>query len=103
MTERSGSVSFWLNKIPDWDSEPLSWAVIEPGKRAQAQTSLGSYIVEVRSDNKSYSLRFSSGADERICPIRFTASNRVVWEAEDHLRRLQAQQHQPVRLKEPRW
>jgi hypothetical protein len=99
---RLASADFWLNKINTWDDQ-LSWSVVEPDKQAQAQTALGTYVVEVRPDNKSYQLRFTSVAGERVCPTRFTASNRVAWEAEDHFRRLQAQQQQPTRLKAPVW
>jgi hypothetical protein len=93
---------FWLKTVNDW-TDKLSWSIVELDKRAQARTALGTYIIEVQSDNKSYRLRFTSEVDERVCPIRFTASNRVAWEAEDHFRRLQAQQQRPIRLKAPRW
>jgi len=89
-------------EFADWSDE-LSWSVVEPGKQAQAQTALGTYIIEVRPDNNSYVLRFTSGVNERVCPTRFTASNRIVWEAEDHFRRLRAQEQQPSRLKAPVW
>jgi hypothetical protein len=91
-----------LSNLSMWDQE-LSWSIVEPD-RAQAQTALGTYIVEPRPGNKSYQLRFTSaGASERVCPTRFTASNRIVREAEDHFRRLQAQQQQSSRLKAPSW
>ena len=77
----------------------LSWSIVEPDKRAQAQTVAGTYVVEPRPNNKSYQLKFISEAGERVCPTRFTASNRIAWEAEDHFRRLQ----QPSRLKAPLW
>jgi hypothetical protein len=89
--------SYFLNTISDWGGLP--WLIVEPGKRAQAQTPLGTYVAEVQTDNKSYRLSFN----ERACPTRFTASNRVAWEAEDHYRRLQAQQHQQPRMKPPKW
>jgi hypothetical protein len=91
-----------LNGIVDW-ADNLSWSIVEPSKQAQAHTALGIYIAEVQSDNKSYRLRFTSEANERVCPTRFTAINRIAWEAEDHFCRLQAQQRQPARLKPPRW
>ena len=87
-----------LNHMNMWDRE-LSWSIVEPDKLAQAQTALGTYIVEPRPNNKSYQLKFISEAGERVCPTRFTASNRIAWEAEDHFRRLQ----QPSRLKAPLW
>jgi hypothetical protein len=90
-----------LNNVHAW-GEALSWST-ETDKLAQAQTALGTYIVEPRPNNKSYQLRFTSVAGERVCPTRFTASNRIAWEAEDHFRRLQAQQQQPSRLKAPAW
>jgi hypothetical protein len=90
-----------LNNVNEWGKE-LSWST-EADKLAQAQTALGTYIVEPRPNNKSYQLRFTSVADERVCPTRFTASNRIAWEAEDDFRRLQAQQQQPARLKAPAW
>jgi hypothetical protein len=91
-----------LNNLDMWGE--LSWSIVEPDKLAQAQTALGTYIVEPRSDNRSYQLRFiSAGASARACPTRFTASNRIVREAEDHFRRLLAQQQQPSRLKAPSW
>ena len=96
------NASYWLDKIANWDNA-LSWSVAVQGKQAEARTGLGTYIVEVRPDNRSYQLRFSSGTDERVCPTRFTASNRIAWEAEDHFRRLRAQQQQPSRLKPPVW
>jgi hypothetical protein len=78
-----------LSHMNMWDGE-LSWSVVKPDKLAQAQTALGTYIVEPRPDNKSYQLRFTSEASARVCPTRFTASNRIAWEAEDHFRRLRA-------------
>ena len=93
-----------LNHMSMWDQE-LSWSIVEPNKLAQAQTALGTYLVEPRPDNKSFQLRFTSAAGdgERTCPTRFTASNRIAWEAEDHFRRLRAQQQQSPRLKAPLW
>jgi hypothetical protein len=93
---------FWLNQITNWE-DSLSWSVVEPSRRAQARTALGIYIIDVQPDNKSYRLRLTSEAGERVCPTRFTASNRIAWEAEDHFRRLRAQQQQPARLKPPLW
>jgi hypothetical protein len=93
---------FWLKTVNDW-GDNLSWSIVEPDKRARAGTALGSYSIEVQSDNKSYRLRFTSEANERVCPTRFTAINRICWEAEDHFRRLRAQQQQPIRLKASRW
>ena len=90
-----------LNNMNEW-GEGLSWST-ETDKLAQAQTALGTYIVEPRPNNKSYQLRFTSVAGERVCPTRFTTSNRIAWEAEDHFRRLQAQQQQLSRLKAPAW
>jgi hypothetical protein len=91
-----------LNEIDGWE-DSLSWSVVESSKRAQARTALGIYIIDVQPDNKSYRLRFTSEAGERVCPTRFTAPNRIAWEAADHFRRLQAQQQQPARLKPPLW
>jgi hypothetical protein len=51
-----------------------SWSVVEPGKQAQAQIAFGTYFIEIRPDNKSYVLRFTSEAGERVCPTRFTAN-----------------------------
>jgi hypothetical protein len=98
----SPQLDFWLSTIDRWN-DTLTWSTVEIGKRAQAQTPLGTYIVEIRPNNKSYLLRFVSEAGERVCPNRFTASNRVAWEAEDHFKRLQAQQQQPVRMNPPKW
>jgi hypothetical protein len=67
---RLASADFWLNQIGQWDQEP-SWSIIEPDKQAQAQTALGTYVVEVQPDNKSFRLRFASDAGERVCPTRF--------------------------------
>jgi hypothetical protein len=95
-------LGFWLNSMAMWDAE-LSWSLVEPDKKAQAPTMSGTYIVEIGPNNKSYVLRFVSEAGERTCLTRFTAPNRVALEAEDHWRRLLAQQRQSTRLKPPAW
>jgi hypothetical protein len=103
------NISRWLDGVGDWSKE-LAWSITEPGKQVKAQTAFGTYIIAVRADDSStyggsYELRFASGsgAGDRVCPTRFTAINRVAGEAEDHYRRLQAQQKKPTRMKPPVW
>jgi len=76
----------------------LPWSITEEDKQAQAQTELGTYVIEY-TPGSHFRLRF----DERACPTRFTAINRVTDEAADHYRRLQAQQQPRSRLKPPVW
>ena len=101
MPRHRDDANFWLDRIAEWSEMP--WSIVEPGKRAQAQTPLGIYVVDVEPNNKFYVLRFIAEADEHTCPTRFTATNRVAWEADDHYRRLLAQQQQPARMKPPKW
>jgi hypothetical protein len=78
------------------------WAVVEPGKLIRAETQVGLYSIELQPD-LTLQLSFSSGSESRICPTKFQAINRVQWEADDHQRRLLAQQQRPVRMKPPKW
>jgi hypothetical protein len=80
----------------------LTWKIVEPGKLVRANTQVGSYDLELRADGKTFRLTFSSGSETRICPTKFQATNRARWEADDHHRRLLAQQP-PFRLKPPKW
>ena len=81
----------------------LTWNILEPGKLVRADTQLGSYSLELQLDGKTLQLSFNSGSEIRICPTKFQATNRAQWEADDHHRRLLAQQQQSVRLKPPKW
>jgi hypothetical protein len=99
---RPSMADYFLNQMIEHPSD-MPWSITEPGKQAQARMSLGTYVIDVKPDNKVYVLRFVTGTGERICPTRFTASNRVQGEAEDHYRRLLAQQQQPARMKPPKW
>ena len=82
----------------------LTWNIVEPGKLIRTDTQFGSYSLELQPDGKTYRLTFNSGSAEiRICPTKFQATNRAQWEADDHHRRLLAQQQQPSRLKSPKW
>jgi hypothetical protein len=81
--------------------DKLVWKIVEPGKLAKANTGFGSYFIRVEPDGKTFQLMFDSGGGPcaRFCPTKFTAINRVQWEAEDHYRRFSA----PGRLKAPKW
>jgi hypothetical protein len=81
----------------------LTWNIVEPGKLVRADTQVGSYGLELQPDGKTYQLTFNSESESRICPTKFQAVNRAQWEADDHHRRLLAQQQQPNRLKPPKW
>ena len=81
----------------------LIWNIVELGKLVRADTQLGSYSLELQPDGKILRLTFNSGSEIRICPTKFQASNRAQWEADDHHRRLLAQQQQPARLQPPKW
>lgn len=81
----------------------LTWDLIEPGKLARAKTPLGTYSLELQADGNTYQLSFNSGSETRTCRTKFQATNRAQWEADDHHRRLLAQQQQPSRLKPPKW
>jgi hypothetical protein len=96
------------NSVGGWDD--LDFKVVDAGKRAQADTSLGSYKVELLPDRKRMELTLTSGSEVRTCPTKFQAINRAEWEAADHHRRLLAQVEaelrpgqQPPRLKAPKW
>jgi hypothetical protein len=84
-----------------WTDMP--WYIVEPGKLVRTDTQLGSYSLELQPDGKVYRLTFDSGSGVRTCPTKFQATNRAQWEAEDHHRRLLAQQQQPARMKAPKW
>jgi hypothetical protein len=94
-----------LNNSTGNDSwgELLIWEIVEPGKLSRTNTQLGLYSIELQPDGKTFRLTFNSGSDIRTCPTKFQAINRVQWEAEDHYRRLLAQQQQPTRMKPPKW
>lgn len=81
----------------------LTWHVVEPGKLARAKTKLGSYSVALQPNGKTFRLSYSFGSEIRMCPTKFQATNRAQWEADDHYRRLLAQQQSPARLKPPKW
>ena len=95
---------FYLNHFTgDNGFGELTWNIIEPGKLVRTDTQLGSYSLELQPDGKTFRLTFNSGSEIRICPTKFQATNRAQWEADDHYRRLLAQQQQPARLKPPKW
>jgi hypothetical protein len=80
----------------------MTWRLVEPGRLARADTPPGSYFIEVQP-NGEFLLTFDPGSGARACPTKFQAINRAQGEADDHHRRLVAQQHQPARMKPPKW
>jgi hypothetical protein len=92
-----------LDRMIEHPWSKMPWSITEPGKRASAPMPSGTYGIDVQPDNKTFVLKFTTAAGERICPTRFTAINRACWEAADHHRRLLAQQRQPTRLQPPKW
>jgi hypothetical protein len=81
----------------------LTWNIVEPDKLIRADAKFGSYSLALQPDGKTYRLTFSSGSEIRTCPTKFQATNRAQWEADDHHRRLLAQQQQPAPLRPPKW
>ena len=95
---------FYLNYYTgDKSWTDITFQLIEPNKLVRAQTELGSYSIDLQLDGKTLRLSFDAGSGVRICPTKFQAINRAQWEANDHQRRLLAQQQQPVRMKPPKW
>jgi hypothetical protein len=104
MQTNAERAAYYLNYFSgDQSYGGLRWNMAVPGKRAEANTSLGTYVIEIKP-NGILHLTFNSGTEIRICPTKFTATNRAQGEASDHHARLLAQQgRNPSRMKPPKW